>query len=334
MKKIQSNIDTSDNHFCDQVQSDYRLMSRYYSTVRSATNLEMDSVVQIQRLPYKQDVRRRIELLMDQNNPFLELSPPAALGQYNKEFPSAEIIAFTGKIPGTLRIILTNDINAKRSRSISVTVKKYLYSQQNSIKNHPLYVYLGDSDVKKISEQLLMSYYHEGFGCLFHNAPPLSARGFHLISIAKGSFTREGAYVPSISAQITIMKKQVLNFILEPLLVKAATCEGITTEELGDTFGHQKISGKANHLTDYIIDTIYICRNISELIPQNGIQPKDKSTIGKPVYDPDELYRLSPTDPENRRISAKLLQELSTAANLKSLNGIKVKQSCERQIHA
>ncbi len=244
----------------------------------------------------KMDARSRIELLIDQNTPFLELSPLAAFGQYDDQFPSAGIITGIGKIHGKICMIIANDATVKGGTYISETVKKHLRGQEIALKNHLPCIYLVDSGGIFLPEQARIFPDHDGFGRIFYNQSQMSAAGIPQISIVMGSCTAGGAYVPAMSDETIIVKNQGTIFIGGPPLVKAATGEEVTAEELGGAFVHTGISGVADHLAENEIDAIRICRNIFELIPQNESQHFENHPIEEPTYSSDELFGLAPVD--------------------------------------
>jgi len=296
MKQIKSNIDTTDSQFKENAETYTRLMHTYYEQMRSTTNRNNDSAVVRHRLRGKLDARSRIELLVDEKTPFLELSVLAAYGQYQNQFPSAGIITGIGKIHGKMCMIIANDATVKGGTYISETVKKHLRGQEIALNNHLPCVYLVDSGGIFLPEQSRIFPDHDGFGRIFYNQSQMSAAGIPQVSIVMGSCTAGGAYVPAMSDETIIVKNQGTIFIGGPPLVKAATGEEVTAEELGGAFVHTGISGVADHLAENDTDAIQICRNIFELIPQNESQHFEKISIEDPAYDPFELYGLAPTD--------------------------------------
>jgi len=296
LKQIKSDIDTSDGRFIDNAESYSLLVNTYHSRMNSVIQREDDPAVVKHRERGKFSVRNRIELLIDEKTPFLELSALAAYGQYDNQFPSAGIITGIGKIHGKMCMIIANDATVKGGTYIRETVKKHLRGQEIALKNHLPCVYLVDSGGIFLPEQSRIFPDHDGFGRIFYNQSQMSAAGIPQISIVMGSCTAGGAYVPAMSDETIIVKNQGTIFIGGPPLVKAATGEEITAEELGGAFVHTGISGVADHLAENEIDAIRICRNIFELIPQHESQQFETVSIEEPAYDPSELYGLAPTD--------------------------------------
>src|SRR5512133_2537343 len=268
MKQFKSGIDTSDIQFNNRIESYAELMNTYHAKMDCVIQREKDLSMIRHLSRRKLDARSRIDLLIDEHTPFLELSVLAANGQYNDEFPSAGIITGIGKIHGKMCLIIANDATVKGGTYISETVKKHLRGQEIALRNHLPCVYLVDSGGIFLPEQSRIFPDREGFGRIFHNQAQMSAAGIPQISIVMGSCTAGGAYVPAMSDETIIVKNQGTIFIGGPPLVKAATGEEITAEELGGAFVHTRISGVADHLAENEIDAIRICRNIFESIPK------------------------------------------------------------------
>lgn len=296
MKQIISNIDTSGNQFINSVETFAELMSAYHAVMKSVTIRDEDPSVVRHRSRGKLDARSRIELLIDERTPFLELSVLAANGQYNEQFPSAGIVTGIGRIHGKMSMIIANDATVKGGTYIKETVKKHLRGQEIALRNHLPCVYLVDSGGIFLPEQSQIFPDHDGFGKIFYNQAQMSAAGIPQISIVMGSCTAGGAYVPAMSDETIIVKNQGTIFIGGPPLVKAATGEEVTAEELGGAFVHTKISGVADHLAENEIDAIRICRNIFESVPEPESQRYEHHPIEETLFDPVELYGLAPTD--------------------------------------
>jgi len=296
MKQLKSNIDVSDSQFKEKFESYTELMNIYHSRMNSVVNRETESAVKKHLSRGKLNARSRIELLIDERTPFLELSVLAAFGQFDNQFPSAGIITGIGKIHGKLCMIIANDATVKGGTYISETVKKHLRGQEIALRNHLPCVYLVDSGGIFLPEQSQIFPGHDGFGRIFYNQAQMSALGIPQISIVMGSCTAGGAYVPAMSDETIIVKNQGTIFIGGPPLVKAATGEQVTAEELGGAFVHTGISGVADHLADNEIDAIKICRSIFELIPGSKNQSFEIAQTEEPVYDSAELYGLAPVD--------------------------------------
>ncbi len=193
-------------------------------------------------------------------------------------------------------MIIANDATVKGGTYIKETVKKHLRGQEIALQNHLPCIYLVDSGGIFLPGQAQIFPDKDGFGRIFYNQSQMSAAGIPQISIVMGSCTAGGAYVPAMSDETIIVKNQGTIFIGGPPLVKAATGEEVTAEELGGAFVHTGISGVADHLAENEIDAIRICRNIFELIPQNQSQYFESYPIEEPLYGIEELYGLAPVD--------------------------------------
>ena len=187
LKQIHSNISKSDIQFKARFDSYTGMMNTYHSRMKSVIRREEDLAVIRHQSRGKLDVRSRIDLLIDEKTPFLELSVLAAFGQYDDQFPSAGIITGIGKIHGKLCMIIANDATVKGGSYIAETVKKHLRGQEIAISNHLPCVYLVDSGGIFLPEQSRIFPDHDGFGRIFYNQSQMSAAGIPQISIVMGS---------------------------------------------------------------------------------------------------------------------------------------------------
>ncbi len=272
------------------------LMNVFHSEMNSVTRRDDDPSVVRHRSRGKLDARSRIELLIDEKTPFLELSTLAAHGQYDNQFPSAGIITGIGKIHGKLCMIIANDATVKGGTYISETLKKHLRGQEIALRNHLPCIYLVDSGGIFLPEQASIFPDHDGFGRIFYNQAQMSSAGIPQISIVMGSCTAGGAYVPAMSDETIIVRNQGTIFIGGPPLVKAATGEEVTAEELGGALVHTGISGVADHLAENEQEAIRICRNILELVPLADPQLFESVQMEEPAYYMQEIYGLAPLD--------------------------------------
>lgn len=296
LERLTSDTNTATDQFKTRVEDFREVMTTYHSRMNSITMRDEDVAVIRHRARGKLDVRSRIELLLDECTPFLELSVLAALGQYDGQFPSAGIVTGIGKIHGKLCMIIANDATVKGGTYISETVKKHLRAQEIALRSHLPCIYLVDSGGIFLPEQANIFPDREGFGRIFYNQAQMSAEGIPQLSIVMGSCTAGGAYVPALSDETIIVRNQGTIFIGGPPLVKAATGEEVTAEELGGAVVHTGISGVADHLAENEIDAIKICRNILELIPGGQPQEYEQTIIEEPLYPPEDLYGFAPVD--------------------------------------
>ena len=239
-------------------------------------------------------VRDRINLLLDSNTPFLELSTLAAYGQYNDEFPSAGIVTGIGLIHGREVMVIANDATVKGGTYIEETIKKHLRAQEIAFKNNLACVYLVDSGGVFLPNQADVFPDRDDFGRIFYNQARLSAAGIPQVSVVMGSCTAGGAYVPAMSDETIIVKEQGTIFLGGPPLVKAATGETVTAEELGGAYVHTSISGVADHLAEDDRDALRICRNIFETIRIPERETLDREAINEPLYTISELRGILP----------------------------------------
>ena len=296
LKRLNSNINTTTDQFKEKVEAFSEVMSTYHSRMNRVIRREEDLAVIRHRSRGKLDARSRIDLLIDEKTPFLELSVLAAVGQYDDQFPSAGIISGIGKIHGKLCMIIANDATVKGGTYVCETVKKHLRGQEIALLNHLPCIYLVDSGGIFLPEQARIFPDRDGFGRIFFNQSQMSAAGIPQLSIVMGSCTAGGAYVPAMSDETIIVRNQGTIFIGGPPLVEAATGEKVTAEELGGAFVHTAISGVADHLAENEIDAIRICRNILELLPPNESQRYEQNSIEEPAYNPRDIYGFAPLD--------------------------------------
>jgi 3-methylcrotonyl-CoA carboxylase beta subunit len=244
----------------------------------------------------KMPPRERIAALLDPDTPFLELSPLAANGMYDDEAPAAGIITGVGRIQGRECLIIANDATVKGGTYFPITVKKHLRGQEIAMQNNLACVYLVDSGGAFLPLQAEVFPDREHFGRIFYNQAVMSAAEIPQIAAVMGSCTAGGAYVPAMSDEAVIVKNTGTIFLGGPPLVKAATGEEVTAEELGGADVHTRISGVADHFAQDDEDAIAIVRNIAENLravkhePETRIEPED------PLFDPKELYGVIPRD--------------------------------------
>jgi len=241
-------------------------------------------------------VRERLRLLLDPDTPFLELSPLAAWDMYKNEHPSAAIITGIGIVHNREVMIIAHDATVKGGTYVPETIKKHIRAQEIAMENRLPCVYLVDSGGIFLPLQVgtFPDKYH--FGRIFFNQARMSAENIPQISVVVGFCTAGGAYQPAMSDEVVIVKGVGTIYIGGPPLVKAATGEVVTEEELGGADVHCRISGVADHYAQNDEHAIEITRNI---VRNLGIQPRyplERCTPEEPVYDPEELYGVIPRD--------------------------------------
>ncbi len=255
--------------------------------------------------------RERVRLLIDPGSPFLELSAFAAYGMYDGAVPAAGIITGIGRIRGRECVVIANDATVKGGTYFPMTVKKHLRAQEIARDNRLPCLYLVDSGGAFLPAQDEVFPDREHFGRIFYNQANLSAQGVPQIAIVMGSCTAGGAYVPAMSDESIIVKGQGTIFLAGPPLVKAATGEVVSAEELGGADVHSRISGVTDH---YALDdrhAIGIARNIVGNLNYVKGMPLVLETPHEPLYPEEEIYGIIPDDVrrpyEVREIIARLV---------------------------
>src|SRR5712691_969552 len=240
--------------------------------------------------------RGRINLLLDPGTPFLELSPLAAYGMYGGDVHSASLITGIGRISGRECVVIANDATIKGGTYYPMTVKKHLRAQDIARENHLPCVYMVDSGgaFLPLQDEIFPDERH--FGRIFYNQARMSALCIPQIAIVMGSCTAGGAYVPAMSDETIIVKGTGTIFLGGPPLVKAATGEEVTAEELGGADVHTRLSGVADYFAEHDEHALAICRTILSTIPTAKRPPADVASPEEPRYDPAEIYGIVNAD--------------------------------------
>ncbi len=296
MYKLESKINTNSDEFKKNKEEFLKIFAQYKEIHRKVTRGGSEGAIKKHKERGKLLARERIDLLVDQNTPFLELSPLAAYDQYDNGYPSAGVVTGIGLIHGREVVIIANDATVKGGSYAHYTVKKHLRAQEIAKENQLPCVYLVDSGGAFLPEQAKVFPDRDHFGRLFYNQAQLSAMCIPQIAIVMGSCTAGGAYVPAMCDEAIIVKKQGTIFLGGPPLVKAATGEIVTPEELGGAVVHTTVSGVADHFAENDTHAIQICRNIFESMEKKEKQILDIKPIEEPLYDPTELYGIAPMD--------------------------------------
>ncbi|MCX6278065.1 MAG: methylcrotonoyl-CoA carboxylase [Bacteroidetes bacterium] len=296
MFRIETRINAASPDYRRNRDEYLKLLSRFRETIASVKQGGSEQAVRRHKERGKLLARERIDLLVDRNTPFIELSALAANGLYDNGFPSAGIVTGIGVIHGKEVMILANDATVKGGTYVKETIKKHVRAQEIAMENHLPCVYLVDSGGVFLPEQANVFPDKYDFGRFFFNQARLSSKGIPQIAVVMGSCTAGGAYVPAMSDETIIVRNQGTIFIGGPPLVKAATGEVVSAEELGGAEVHTTISGVADHLAENDEHAIQICRNIFESIRRHDYQDIETSPIEEPFYDPEELYGILPVD--------------------------------------
>ena len=244
----------------------------------------------------KLPVRDRIELLLDPGTPFLELSPLAAHGMYDGRVPAAGLVAGIGRVSGREVVVVANDATVKGGTYYPITVKKHLRAQEVAEQNHLPCVYLVDSGGAFLPLQDEVFPDRDHFGRIFFNQARMSAAGIPQIASVMGSCTAGGAYVPAMSDEVVIVKGTGTIFLGGPPLVKAATGEEVTAEELGGADVHTRLSGVADHFAENDEHAIAIVRQVVENLNRPKRVPWTVEEPEEPARDSSELYGVVPAD--------------------------------------
>jgi 3-methylcrotonyl-CoA carboxylase beta subunit len=255
--------------------------------------------------------RERIERLCDPGAPFLELSPLAAEEMYDGEAPAAGIITGVGVIEGRRCVVVANDATVKGGTYYPITVKKHLRAQEVALHNRLPCVYLVDSGGAFLPMQADVFPDREHFGRIFYNQATMSARAIPQIACVMGSSTAGGAYVPAMCDETVIVREQGTIFLGGPPLVKAATGEVVSAEELGGGDLHARTSGVVDHLASDDEHALELVRGIAATLPAPRPPAWERVAPREPHDDPDELLDLVPLDPRTpydvREVLARIL---------------------------
>ena len=247
----------------------------------------------------KLPVRERLDRVLDPGSPFLELSPLAAWGMYDDEAPGAGIVTGVGRVSGREVLIVANDATVKGGTYYPITVRKHLRAQEVALANRLPCLYLVDSGGAFLPMQADVFPDREHFGRIFFNQARLSAERIAQVAIVMGSCTAGGAYVPAMSDETIIVKGTGTIFLGGPPLVKAATGEEVTAEELGGADVHTRISGVADYFAEDDEHALLLARTIVSTLHTSKQLPRDMTVVEPPKYDPEELYGIVNTDPRH-----------------------------------
>ena len=240
--------------------------------------------------------RDRVERLLDPGAPFLEIGQLAANGMYEGDVHGASLITGIGRVSGRECMIVCNDATVKGGTYYPLTVKKHLRAQEIAMENRLPCIYLVDSGGANLPHQAEVFPDREHFGRIFFNQANMSAKAIPQIACVMGSCTAGGAYVPAMSDETVIVKKQGTIFLAGPPLVKAATGEEISAEDLGGGDLHAKKSGVVDHLAENDEHALTIVRDIVSHLGANEGFKVEKREPRPPKYDPQELYGIIPED--------------------------------------
>ena len=246
--------------------------------------------VQRHRDQGKLPVRERVERLLDPRSPWLELSPLAAFGMYGHDAPGAGLVTGIGRVSGREVMVVANDATVKGGTYFPITVKKHLRAQQVALENRLPCIYLVDSGGAFLPLQAEVFPDRDHFGRIFFNQARMSAERIPQVAVVMGSCTAGGAYVPAMSDEAVIVKGTGTIFLAGPPLVRAATGEEVTAEELGGADVHTRLSGVADYMADDDDHALAIARTIVSTLHTTKPPAPDLTTPEEPRYDPAEIY--------------------------------------------
>jgi acetyl-CoA carboxylase carboxyltransferase component len=296
MDIIESHVDTGSELF----RANHARMSALVSELRERLALVKQGggarYIERHREQGKMFVRERIDGLLDEGSPFLELSPLAAWDLYENGAPAAGIVTGVGRVSGREVVIVANDATVKGGTYYPMTVKKHLRAQQVAMDNRLPCVYLVDSGGAFLPLQADVFPDREHFGRIFYNQARMSAARIPQVAIVMGSCTAGGAYVPAMSDESVIVKGTGTIFLGGPPLVKAATGEEVTAEELGGADVHTRLSGVADYFAEDDAHALHLARTIVSTLHTVKPAVPDLAAPEDPLYDPREIYGIVNTD--------------------------------------
>ena len=290
MDVLETHINPNDSQFHNNANQMSALVGELRERLAQVKAGGGERYLQRHREQGKLPARERIGRLLDPGSPLLELSPLAAFDMYDDEAPGAGLITGIGRVSGREILIVANDATVKGGTYYPMTVKKHVRAQQIALENRLPCVYLVDSGGAFLPLQAEVFPDRDHFGRIFYNQARMSALGIPQIAVVMGSCTAGGAYVPAMSDETIIVKGTGTIFLGGPPLVKAATGEDVTAEELGGADVHTRLSGVADYLAEDDEHALRQTRTIIRTFNTNKILPMDMTTPEEPAYDPKEIY--------------------------------------------
>lgn len=294
--KIDSGIKTSQSEFKEQYKFHLKNVEALRSLVAEARLGGGEHAISSQNKRGKMIARQRIETLIDKDSYFLELSPLAGHKLYKDAVPGASLVTGVGQVNSRLCMIVANDQTVKGGTYYPITVKKHLRAQEIAQKHKLPCIYLVDSGGAFLPMQDEVFPDRDHFGRIFYNQASMSAEGIPQISVVHGFCTAGGAYIPAMSDQSIIVRNTGTIFLGGPPLVKAATGEDVSAEDLGGAFVHTSISGVADHIAEDDEHALWILRDLVSHLGHRPIAPVKLKEPSFPAYDPDEMLGIIPSD--------------------------------------
>jgi acetyl-CoA carboxylase carboxyltransferase component len=297
MNVLPTRVDPSDPLFTANRDRMQQLVAELAERTALARQGGGPKYLQRHREQGKLPVRERIERLLDAHSPFLECSPLAAYDMYDGEAPAAGIVTGIGRVSGREAMIVANDATVKGGTYFPMTVKKHVRAQQIAMDNRLPCIYLVDSGGAFLPLQAEVFPDRDHFGRIFFNQARMSAERIPQIAAVMGSCTAGGAYVPAMSDETIIVNGTGTIFLAGPPLVKAATGEEVTAEDLGGADVHTRYSGVADYFAENDEHALALCRTIVSTLHTVKPLQTDVTTPEAPKYDPAELYGIVNADP-------------------------------------
>jgi 3-methylcrotonyl-CoA carboxylase beta subunit/propionyl-CoA carboxylase len=294
--RISSRIDRNSEHFQQNVAYHQQLAQELNARLEEVQLGGGSQVIEGLRKQGKLPARERIQKLVDPGSEFLELSALAGHELYDAAVPAGGIVTGVGMIQGRPCMIVANDASVKGGTYFPITVKKHLRAQEIAAQNHLPCIYLVDSGGAFLPMQDEVFPDKDDFGRIFYNQARMSSLGIQQISSVHGFCTAGGAYIPAMSDQSVIVKGTGTIFLAGPPLVKAATGEEVTAEELGGAKVHTSISGVADHMAENDDHALQIVRQIVKYLGKSEQCPVKLETPEEPHFDPEELLGVVPMD--------------------------------------
>ena len=294
MPRIISRINTGSDDFAANREHNLALKAELQARLAHIAHGGGEAAEAKLRGQGKLPVRERIARLLDPGSPFLELSPLAALDVYGEDVPAAGCVGGIGRVHGVECMIVANDPTVKGGSYYPLTVKKHLRAQAIAAENRLPCIYLVDSGGANLPRQDEVFPDREHFGRIFFNQANMSARGIPQIAVVLGSCTAGGAYVPAMADETIMVKNQGTIFLAGPPLVKAATGEEVSAEELGGAALHCEQSGVADHLAEDEAHALALARQAVSRLNWRKPAQMDMAAPVPPACDPQELYGIIP----------------------------------------
>jgi len=300
MDILSTKIDVNGDFFKENQAFHLNLLNEFKSKIKEVVKGGGETAVKRHHDRKKFLARERIEKILDEGSPFLELSTLAGLDLYDDEVPSGGVITGIGTVFGVQCMFVANDATVKGGTYYPITVKKHLRAQEIAFENKLPCIYLVDSGGAFLPKQDEVFPDRDHFGRIFYNQAQMSAQGIPQVAVVLGSCTAGGAYVPAMSDETVIVKNNGTIFLGGPPLVEAATGEVVTAEELGGAYVHTSLSGVSDHFAENEEDAFIITRNIVENLnyknKYNGDALKNFGKVKPPKYSMDEIYGIVSKD--------------------------------------